>query len=208
MRKRFEKQARLQNSEQDPTSRGWGIITHEGVSGVVFAYKPRPCSKTKKELEVARILVPAAQGQGLGGAVLEAVFECIPDATWRAKSDPGNIPSWKSREKVGFTHVKTKFDKQDGAIRRFDQRPSNNEIQSKIQIYFPYSGNTVSLASLEREYADRCLREDKSLTHFSPIEVAPSKKISPVGVDELIHKEDNQSTVPKKNEEAEKFSQN
>ena len=139
-----------------------------------------------------RILVPAVQGHGLGGAVLEAVFEYIPDATWRAKSDPENVASWKSREKVGFTHVETKFDKQDRAIRRFDQRPSNNEIEGKTQIRFSYSGDIFSLASLEREYADQYLGEDKifidkSRTHFSPIEVAPSKRISPVGVDELIH---------------------
>ncbi len=207
VRKRFEKQAKLQNSEQDPTSHGWGVITHEGVSGVVFAYKPRSCSKTKKELEVARILVPIVQGRGLGGAVLEAVFECIPDAGWRAKSDPGNIASWKSRENVGFTHLETKFDKQDGAIRRFDQRPSNNEIEGRMQIRFSYSGNTVSLASLELEYTQRCLRETQtfvdSRTHFLPIVVTPPKKekrksITPVDVDQLIHEEVRQNMVQKK----------
>ena len=76
--------------------------------------------------------------------------------------------------------------------RRFDQRPSNNEIEGRTQIRFSYSGDIVSLASLEHECADQCLREtqssaDKSRTHFSPIEVALSKRISPVGVDELIH---------------------
>ena len=135
--------------------------------------------------------------------MLEAVFEYIPDATWRAKSDPENVASWKSREKVGFTHVETKFDKQDRAIRRFDQRPSNNEIEGKTQIRFSYSGDIFSLASLEREYADQYLGEDKifidkSRTHFSPIEVAPSKRISPVGVDELIHEEVSQSKAQKK----------
>ncbi len=198
VRKRFEKQAQQQNSEQEPTSRGWGIITHEGVCGVVFAYKPRSCSKTKKELEIARILVPAAQGRGLGGAVLEAVFEYIPDAGWRAKSDPKNVASWKSRKNVGFVLVETKFDKQDGAPRRFEQRLSNNEIEGRTQIRFSYSGDIFSLASLEREYADQCLREDKSRTHFSPIEVAPSERISPVGVDELIHEEVGQSKAQKK----------
>ena len=207
VRKRFEKQAKLQNSEQDPTSHGWEVITHEGVSGVVFAYKPRSCSKTKKELEVARILVPIVQGRGLGGAVLEAVFECIPDAGWRAKSDPGNIASWKSRENVGFTHLETKFDKQDGAIRRFDQRPSNNEIEGRMQIRFSYSGNTVSLASLELEYTQRCLRETQtfvdSRTHFLPIVVTPPKKekrksITPVDVDQFIHEEVSQNKVQKK----------
>ncbi len=110
VRKRFEKQASLQNSEQDPTSRGWGIITHG---------------------------------------------------------------------------------------------PSNNEIEGRTQIRFSYSGDIFSLESLEREYADQCLGEDeisvdKSRTHFSPIEVAPSERISPVGVDELIHEEVSQSKTQKK----------
>lgn len=148
--------------------------------------------------------------------MLEAVFEYTPDATWRAKSDLENVASWKSREKVGFTHVETKFDKQDRAIRRFDQRPSNNEIEGRTQIRFSYSGDIFSLASLEREYADQCLHEDKifidkSRTHFPPIEVAPSERISPVGVDELIHEEVSQSKTQKKKKKKnkeEKSSQN
>ena len=208
VRRRFEKQAQERNAKQTPTSKSWGVITAEGLSGVVFTYPSKANKKDKKVLEVSRILVPAAQGHGLGGAVLNSVFKAIPDASWRAKSGPENFASWKSRENVGFTHLETKFDKQDDAIRRFDQRPSNNEIEGRTQIRFSYSGNTVSLAILELEYTQRCRQEAqsasvKSRTHFLPIVVTPPRKeerksISPVGVDGLIHEEVRQSNAQKK----------
>lgn len=187
--KRLERQL---HSEQNPTSRGWVIMTREGVCGVIFTYPSKLSSPTQQVSEIARILAPSVQGKGLGSAVLNVLFDDFPDIAWSGKSHPQNIASRKSRENVGFTYVETKYDEQDRAIRRFDQRPSNNEIEGRTQIRFSYSGDIVSLASLEHECADQCLREtqssaDKSRTHFSPIEVAPSKRISPVGVDELIH---------------------
>ncbi len=83
--------------------------------------------------------------------MLIALFDHFPDMSWGGKSHPDNIASRISRANVGFVHVETRYDEQDRAVRIFDRRPSNNEINGRIQIYFPYSGNTVSLASLAEE---------------------------------------------------------
>jgi RimJ/RimL family protein N-acetyltransferase len=198
--KMFSRLEQQRYSEPEPTSRGWVIKTHKGVCGVLFTYPSIYSSTTQQVWEIARILALSVQGKGLGGNVLNALFDHFPHMAWSGKSDPDNIASRVSRANVGFVLVETRYDEQDRAIRIFDRRPSNYEIDGRIQIYFSYSGNTVSLASLgeelslaellsfttERTYARPLTLQDLEQENIKAIINDYNSKISASAIVELV----------------------
>jgi RimJ/RimL family protein N-acetyltransferase len=140
---RFSRRAKIINSEQNPSVYSWGVITRDGVCGVISAFFVE-----SGVYEVSRLLLPFMQGCKQGRALLEVMFNYLPDVAWKATAHPDNIKSWKSQESAGFVFEKKAFVEEYKGPRIFQSRPSNYTLEGRETFFLPYSNRYVSLASL------------------------------------------------------------
>lgn len=91
------------------------------------------------------------QGRKQGRALLETMFNYLPEAAWKATAHPDNIASWKSQENAGFIFEKIEFVPKYKGLRIFQKRPSNLTLEGRTQIRFTYSGKIISLGSLMKQ---------------------------------------------------------
>ncbi len=91
------------------------------------------------------------QGRKQGRALLETMFNYLPEAAWKATAHPNNIASWKSQESAGFVFEKIEFVPRYKDFRIFQKRPSNVTLEGREEIYFTYSKRKVKLAILMAE---------------------------------------------------------
>ncbi len=141
---RFSSRAAILFCKQNLKSYYWVVFTRDGICGVVTAF----ATGTEGVLEVSFLLASSMQGRKQSKCLLETMCEYLPSISWKATSHLENVPSYKSLESAGFLHQKTEYVKNYNAFRKYYSRPSNEQLENKEKIYFPYSDTYIPLSEL------------------------------------------------------------
>ncbi|MDP3372433.1 MAG: GNAT family protein [Candidatus Paracaedibacteraceae bacterium] len=138
--------------QQIPNCYAWGVINENGIYGTIYARRVM-CSQGKSTYEVSRALQPAMQGRKQGSILLKAMFDYLPDVSWKGTVNAKNITSWKSEENAGFVFDRSYEEK--GNIMKVYKRQSNYELEGNEKIHFTYSNKTMPLIDLIKHQEEK-----------------------------------------------------
>lgn len=136
----FEQKAK----KQEMGEYNWCIINRSALCGLIYVY----ATETKGVLAPSRLLLSSIRGCKQGRALLETIFNYLPDASWYASSFLSNVASWKSQENAGFIYLTTEYAEEYKESMKFYTRPSNTELEGREKFRFSYSGKVCSFAEL------------------------------------------------------------